>query len=56
MFFPEEVERKILHDSTSKVPYNNKPLIKSYNNLSNNPLIHKPERKISLPNYYNHLV
>ena len=46
MFFPEEVERKILHDSTSKVPYDNKPLIKSYNNLSNNPLIHKPQRKI----------
>jgi len=28
MFFDEQTERKILHDSTSKVPYDNKPLIK----------------------------
>lgn len=45
MFFPEDIERKILHDSTSKVPYNNKPLVKSFNN-SNNPIIYKAERKI----------
>ena len=28
MFFPDEVERAILHRSTSKTPYNNQPLIK----------------------------
>ena len=45
MFFPEDFERKILHDSTSKVPYDNKPLIK-IKTFSKNPTIHTPERKI----------
>lgn len=28
MFFDEQTERKILHDSTSKLPYDNKPIVK----------------------------
>ena len=28
MFYPEKIERQILHDSTCKKPYNGKPLIK----------------------------
>ena len=45
MFFPEDFERKILHDSTSKVPYDNTPLIK-IKTFNKNPTIHTPERKI----------
>jgi hypothetical protein len=29
MFFPEHIERDILHNSTSKRPFTNQPLIKS---------------------------
>jgi hypothetical protein len=38
MFYPEEIERQILHNSTSKVPFDNKPLKK--------PLIHTPDQFI----------
>ncbi len=42
MFFDEDIEREILHNSTSKKVYNNKPLV-SFNKA---PMIHKAERKI----------
>jgi hypothetical protein len=47
MFFPENIERQILHNSTSKKIYNNKPLIstKVYGNIAD-AIIHKAERKI----------
>lgn len=47
MFFPEGIERQILHNSTSKKIYNNKPLIstKVYGNIPD-AIIHKAERKI----------
>ena len=47
MFYPEDIERKILHNSTNGIIYSDKPLIKSYNNNNvSNPTIHKAERKI----------
>ena len=33
MFYPEEIERQILHNSTSKKIYNNKPLVGAGNNV-----------------------
>ena len=35
MFYDEKTERKILHNSTSKVPYDNKKIIKPVELLSN---------------------
>lgn len=35
MFFPEDVERQILHDSTNRIKYSDKPLIKRFNNAEN---------------------
>lgn len=43
MFYPENVERQILHNSRSKVPYDNKPLIRSH---ASNPSKPNAERKI----------
>jgi hypothetical protein len=53
MFYPEDIERQILHNSTNGIKYSDKPLIKSYNNNNNisNPIIHKAERKIGGSEY-----
>ena len=44
MYFPDEIERQILHASTDRTQHlkpDNKPLIK---NMHSNPTIHTPER------------
>lgn len=47
MFYPENVERQILHNSRSKVPYDNKPLIRSH---ASNPSIRESPIAVAKPN------
>lgn len=45
MYFPDEIERQILHASTDRTQHlkpDNKPLIK---NMHSNPTIHTPEKQ-----------
>ena len=62
MFYPEDIERQILHNSTNGIKYSDKPLIKIHNsekplikihnnNNVSNPIIHKAERKIGGSEY-----
>ena len=51
MFFPDQIERQILHDSTNGIKYSDKPLIKISGNANNGPMIHKAERKVGGSEY-----
>ena len=46
MFFDEKTERQILHDTTSKLPYDNKKIIKRPVELISNSNMKPPPRKV----------
>ena len=46
MFYDEKTERQILHNSTSKLPYDNKKIIKRPVELISNSNMKPPPRKV----------